>query len=173
MNYVRYWICGHNAIFFLILIHPHVFSHPGPQIHIWTCPTSILPFHHPCGSVGSIKNKSYQVTTVGSKKFGPEIFQVKKVWVQSEIQISFGQVMSSHQWNNDNNSIPSDKDELVMMIIGGFVVIAGASGCLIPSANYEGDSTKWHRHFTPTVVMMTTKMMFLSNYAGDSTKSNY
>ena len=49
---------------------------------------------------------------------------------------------------------------LVMMIIGGFVVIAGASGCLIPSANYEGDSTKWHRHFTPTVVMMTTKMIF-------------
>ena len=27
---------------------------------------------------------------------------------------------------------------LVMMIIGGFVVIAGASGCLIPSANYGG-----------------------------------
>ena len=37
---------------------------------------------------------------------------------------------------------------VVMMIIGCIVVIVASSGCLIPSANYGGESTKWHRHFT-------------------------
>ena len=48
---------------------------------------------------------------------------------------------------------------MVMMIIGGIVVIVASSGCLIPSANYGGDSTKWHRHFTLTAVMMMMVMI--------------
>ena len=72
-------------------------------------------------------------------------------------------------WVPSGNLIPSEEDDyendekensyeltilmmmmttVVMMIIGGIVVIVASSGCLIPSANYGGDSTKWHRHFT-------------------------